>query len=201
MDTADRPRHRKLVKHCHEPGDFHELTFSCYKRKPLLTHDDWRRRLSRHIDTACQQYSFELVAFVYMPNHLHLLVYPVNSDPDMGSFLSTLKRPFSSEVKELLMKNESKLVEQLTVRERPGKMAFRFWQEGAGYDRNIFSTEVLQASIDYIHNNPVRRGLVDRCVDWKWSSARYYLLQPPKQQFPKLPHVHGVPPGAFDRNV
>ena len=47
MDTADRPRHRKLVKHYHEPGDFHELTFSCYKRTPLLTNDDWRRRLSR----------------------------------------------------------------------------------------------------------------------------------------------------------
>ena len=136
-----------------------------------------------------------------MPNHLHWLVYRGDSDPDMGKFLSTLKRPFSSEVKKLLIKNESKLLEQLTVRERPGKMAFRFWQEGAGYDRNIFSTEVLQASIDYIHNNPVRRGLVDRCVDWKWSSARYHLLQPPKQQFPKLPHVHGVPPGAFDRNV
>ena len=90
----------------------------------------------------------------------------------MGKFLSTLKRPFSSEVKKLLIKNESKLLDQLTVRERPGKMAFRFWQEGAGYNRTIFSTEVLQASIDYIHNNPVRRGLVDRCVDWKWFSAR-----------------------------
>jgi hypothetical protein len=33
--SVARP-HRKLVKHYHEPGDLHELTFSYYKRQPLL---------------------------------------------------------------------------------------------------------------------------------------------------------------------
>jgi hypothetical protein len=28
--------------------------------------------------------------------------------------------------------------------------------------------------IDYIHNNPVRRGLVSQATDWPWSSARFY---------------------------
>ena len=44
--------HRKLVKLYHEPGDFHELTFSCYRRLPLLTNDVWRERLARCIDEA-----------------------------------------------------------------------------------------------------------------------------------------------------
>ena len=43
-------RHRKRVKHFHEPGDLHELTFSCYRRMPLLTNDDWRYRLARSLD-------------------------------------------------------------------------------------------------------------------------------------------------------
>jgi hypothetical protein len=47
--------HRKLVKHYHEPGDLHELTFSCYHRLHLLTSDTWRERLARFIDLAGEQ--------------------------------------------------------------------------------------------------------------------------------------------------
>jgi putative transposase len=78
-------------------------------------------------------------------------------------------------------------------------MCFRFWQEGTGYDRNLFTPAAIQASLDYIHNNPVQRTLCRKAVDWKWSSARYYLLDPPRQQFPELPHIHGIRQEALDR--
>ncbi len=39
----------------------------------LLTNDDWRRRLSRRVDRACEEALFDLVAFVYMPEHVHFL--------------------------------------------------------------------------------------------------------------------------------
>ena len=191
--------HRKQVRHYHEPGDFHEFTFSCYDRLPLLTNDDWRQRLSRSLDAACIALGFDLVAFVYMPEHIHLLAYPNLPIPDPSRFLARLKQPFSKEVKGLLANTHSPLLERLTVCERPGKCCFRFWQEGPGFDRNVYSPEALQASIDYIHNNPVRRGLCEKALEWKWSSARFYLLQPPKQQFAELPHIHGVPVGAFDK--
>ena len=129
----------------------------------------------------------------------HLLVYPTLTAPDVGLYLARLKQPFSKEVNGILVNAQSPLLDRLTVRERPGKSCFRFWQEGPGFDRNIFSPEALTASIDYIHNNPVQRKLCKKATDWKWSSARYYLLEPPKQQFPELPHIHGVPPGAFDK--
>jgi putative transposase len=195
---VDDRSHRKLVRHFHEPGHFHELTFSCYRRLPLLTNDDWRRRLSRCVQDACQKMAFQLVGFVYMPEHVHLLVYPTLPEPDLGRYLARVKQPFSKEIKELLTASGAPLLKKLTVRERPGKTCFRFWLEGPGFDRNISSPEVLEASLDYIHNNPVKRGLCQKATDWKWSSARYYLLAPPKQQFPDLPYIHGVPPGAFD---
>jgi hypothetical protein len=50
----------------------------------------------------------------------------------------------------------------------------RFWQSGGGYDRNITSPRTLLAAIDYIHLNPVRKGLVEQAADWQWSSARHY---------------------------
>jgi REP-associated tyrosine transposase len=72
MSFDDPPR--KLVRHFHEPGDLHELTFSCFHRKQLLISDAWRSQLARSIDRAGELQRFELIAFVFMPEHVHLLV-------------------------------------------------------------------------------------------------------------------------------
>ena len=121
--------HRKTVKHYHEPGDCHELTFSCYRRMPLLTNDPWRKLLARQIDTANERHAFRLVAFVFMPEHLHLLVYPVG-ESEVSDLLKAIKKPFSFRIKGLLKEQNSPLLNRLTIRERPGKMSFRYWQEG-----------------------------------------------------------------------
>jgi putative transposase len=67
-----------------------------------------------------------------------------------------------------------------------------------GFDRNLFSPDAISSSLAYIHNNPVSRGRCRRAVDRKWSSARYYLGQPPHQQWPGPPRIAGVPEGALD---
>jgi len=33
---------------------------------------------------------------------------------------------------------------------------------------------MLLRMVDYLHDNPVRRGLVERAADWKWSSAAWF---------------------------
>ena len=190
--------HRKLVKHYHEPGDLHELTFSCYHRLPLLTNDLWRQWLSRSIDEAGQQTEIELAAFVFMPEHIHLLVVPTTNKPEIDRYLAHVKQPFSKLMKAILLETHSSLINRLTVQERPGKTCFRFWQEGPGYDRNLTKPSTIEAAIDYIHQNPVRRGLVKRATDWKWSSASWYLLNPPRQQHAHLPVIHGLPAATLD---
>ena len=135
----------------------------------------------------------QLVGFVFMPEHVHLLVFPLDKEPNIGRYLARIKQPFSKRIKQTLVDSGSPLLDELTVLERPGKSCFRFWQEGPGYDRNIFSTEAVNASIDYIHCNPVERRLCGRAIDWKWSSARYYLGDPPMQQDPDLPTIQGLP--------
>ena len=129
--------HRKKVKHYHEPGDFHEFTFSCFRRMKLLANDAWRGYLARSIDEAAANEGFLLIAFVFMPGHVHLLAYPTGREADavsMSRFLAAVKRPVSTQVKAGLASSGSRLLERLTVHERPGKTAFRFWQEGPGYD-------------------------------------------------------------------
>ena len=53
-------------------------------------------------------------------------------------------------------------------------MCDRFWQPGGGYDRDIARTATLRSMIEYLHANPVRRGLVAKVENWEWSSARWY---------------------------
>jgi putative transposase len=172
------------------------LTFSCYQRLPLLTNDDWRSRLSKCIDTAGHETGIELVAFVYMPEHVHLLVYPLHNDSSISLYLARVKQPYSKLIKTILTESRAPLLKRLRIAERPDKTCFRYWQEGPGFDRNVYSPAAIDASLDYIHTNPVKRGLCRRAVDWKWSSARFYFGDPPSQQHRDLPHVHGLPAGA-----
>lgn len=178
--------HRKRVRHFQHHGHLHELTFSCYRRMPMLTNDEWQTILARSLQAACTNEGFGLVAFVFMPEHIHLLVVPLAPTSNVSRLLARTKQPASKQIKKLLVEANSKLVETLTVRERPGKYCFRFWQEGPGFDRNIFSPEAISASIDYIHLNPVKRGLCSKAVDWKWSSARFYVSNSTDSDLPTL---------------
>jgi REP-associated tyrosine transposase len=104
----------------------------------------------------------------------------------------------SNSIKQILLDAGSALLDRLTVRERPGTTCFRFWQEGPGYDRNLNTPHTIEASIDHIHQNPVRRQLCKWPIDWKWSSASWYLFESARQQSPELPLIHGLPLGTLD---
>ena len=194
---SGQPLHRKRVHHYHEPGHFHELTFSCYQQAPLLTNDTWRQMLSTSIERATQRQDFRLVAFVYMPEHVHLLVYPSSVTSRVDGLLKAIKQPFSNRVRRQLEAASNSLVERLTVQERPGKRAFQFWQEGGGYDRNLMTTNAVRQSIDYIHANPVRRGLATEAMAWPWSSCRHYASDG-RHQDAALPRIDGPPPEIWD---
>jgi putative transposase len=191
--------HRKTIRHYHEPGDFHELTFSCYRRMPLLTNDAWRCHFARGLDAALVAEQFHLIAFVVMPEHVHLLVWPSRPDAaaeQISRFLIAVKVYASQQVKADLERSVSRLLSKLIVRERPGRTVFRYWQEGPGYDRNLQNEETVSASIEYIHMNPVRRGLCTAAVDWRWSSARWYVSEGTHVDA-SLPTIHGPPPELF----
>jgi putative transposase len=187
--------HRKLVKHYDDPSHLRALTFSCYDRRPLLTNDVWREMLSRSMDAANQRHDWRLTAFVFMPEHVHLLVFPLPGAPRIEHLLKAIKRPYSYRIKELLEQHKSPLLNQLTIQQRPGIETFRYWQEGPGYDRNLDTQDAVLATIDYLHHNPVRRKLTKHASDWRWSSARYY--ETGHQNDPALPKLTPIPPEWF----
>jgi putative transposase len=127
-----------------------------------------------------------------MPEYVHLLVWGIESQEYVSALLSRIKQPVSVQVHADLAQRHSRLLPRLMVRDRPGRQVFRFWQEGPGFDRNLFTVKAAQAAIDYIHNNPVARGLCQNARDWRWSSARFYesggsLFDPLRPQIAPLP--------------
>jgi putative transposase len=187
--------HKRLVRY-HEPGHLHEFTFSCYRQLPLLDSETVKERLARCIDAAGDETGFKLVAFVFMPEHVHLMAYSEAPNPDIRLYLARIKQPFSRQMNEAISANDLALAARLTVQERPGKSCFRFWQAGGGYDRNLYSPHAIAAALDYLHANPVKRGLCERAIDWKWSSARYYLIDGSAID-PDLPRVEPLPMGSL----
>jgi len=177
---------------------------------PLLVEDEWRKLLCEAIGRAVDRHDFRLFAFVLMPEHVHLIVQPRTAllgEPavaptgspasEVDDLLFAIKRPYSFRIKQRLIAQRSSLLQTLTVRQRPGVMTFRYWQEGPGYDRNLKQARSIEAAIDYVHMNPVRRGLCERCIDWKWSSARWFL-EPDRRIDPDLPRLTPLPPDVFD---
>jgi putative transposase len=118
-----------------------------------------------------------IVAYVIMPEHIHL----VTSNPEEGS-LSDIMRDFkrftSKEItRELEKQNKVSLLNTLqkSAAKAKGNTEYKVWQ-GGFHPESIYSETFLKQKVEYIHYNPVRRGLVSRPEEWRYSSARNYLL-------------------------
>jgi putative transposase len=167
MDWRMRGGRRKAFN---TPGHAHELTFSCYRRFPFLKAERTCQWLAEALEQARQKHDFALWAYVFMPEHVHLILNPRRPHYDLGKIAAGIKLPVARRAIHFLQANNSPWLAKLT-RQRGQRSERLFWQTGGGYDRNITCGKTLLPMIDYLHNNPVRRGLVERARDWKWSSA------------------------------
>lgn len=113
---------------------------------------------------------FDLWAYVIMPEHVHLVLLP-KENATVSAILTTIKQSVSKRAIHWLKQNSPEYLNNLKDSQPNGKEHYRFWQRGGGYDRNLRSVRDIHEKIRYIHQNPVRRGLVKKTVDWKWSSV------------------------------
>ena|SRR5436190_1197466 len=165
-----RRNHRKNYN---DPGHAHELTFSCYQRFEFLKSDRTCQWLVASLTEARQKCDFDLWAYVFMPDHVHVIVHPRKSIYDISAIRKAIKSPVATLAIRHLELHAPQWLLKIT-RQRGRRVERLFWQSGGGYDRNIIESETLLTMIDYIHLNPVRKGLVQHACDWRWSSASWY---------------------------
>lgn len=183
-NTSNRPR--KTIKHFDLPGHIHELTFSTYQRIPVLRDNGIGEILATAIDRALDRHKYLLHAYVFMPEHVHLAVRPIENASPIASLLYAIKSPSSARIRRLFEERNDSRLQRMQGMKR-GKPTFRFWQIGPGYDRNLTNDKAVRTSIKYIHRNPVSRGLVEQPGDWRWSSwAEYVDYQLVGQRSPRV---------------
>ncbi|MBM3289183.1 MAG: transposase [Candidatus Hydrogenedentes bacterium] len=115
-----------------------------------------------------------LYAYVIMENHLHLVV----GAPDLSGVMRAFKGFTAREIVALAeATGRTGLLNELMVRKKRTKESsqHQVWQEGS-HPQRIYDDDVLNQKIEYIHNNPVRRGYVDAPEHWRYSSARNYYV-------------------------
>jgi putative transposase len=175
---SEQVGHRKGRKVYNTPYHAHFLTFSCYRRQPLLLDTLPAQWTLECIDLARRETGFALWAYVIMPEHVHLIIAP-GDDYDISKILWRIKRTLTYRIVQYAKASQPELLERLACRQG-NKITHRFWQRGGGYDRNLWSPEHIHKMIRYVHENPVRRGLVNQPQDWPWTSCRTWMGDVPE---------------------
>jgi putative transposase len=162
--------HRKTCHRYDVPGDTHLLTFSCFRRLPLLSRDRSREWLLDGVRLGQRKGQFHLWAFVVMPEHVHLVVRPLGPTK-VSQILKTMKKSTTNRALSWLHAHAPTYLPNLLDAQPNGACSYRFRQRGGGHDRNLRSVRDIHEKIAYVHENPVRRGLVEHATAWRWSSA------------------------------
>ena len=142
----------------------HFVTFSCYRRRTLLGHDRICRIVFGNLDKQRTSFRANCHGFVLMPNHVHVLLQFVQAG-QLSPFLQQGKQQSSYDANKVIKEFLPSLNRSLPVNNP-------FWQPRY-YDFPIESMAKYLEKVQYIHENPVRAGLDETAVDWRWSSARW----------------------------
>ena len=148
-------------------GHIHFVTFSCYKRRTLLQPDQAKRIVIGELGSRLKKFDGLCPGFVIMPEHVHALVWFPATD-QISRFMNKWKERTSVALKRMYRTQFSSYFSKIDE-------ADPIWQ-ARYYGFNVWTRHKVEEKLDYMHRNPVEAGLVKAAVDWKWSSARWYVL-------------------------
>lgn len=142
----------KLLRY-YSPGQIYFVTAVTEGRIPILI--EFADELLDAMTEASRRINFKLIAHVIMPDHVHMIIDPGNSN--LSGIIRIIKLIFSYNYRKAKGLDRAKVWQS------------RFW------DHIIRNEKDLQNHSDYIHYNPVKHKLVGAPIEWKHSSFHQYL--------------------------
>lgn len=139
----------------------HFLTFTVRNWYYILDRYSRFNILSSSLQYAQNYKSLQVFAYVFMLNHLHLIV----ASPDLIGFIRDFKSFTSKEMSKNICAFEPHI---LKLFQTPN--GFQFWQE-TNEPKTIETQNFMNQKVDYIQDNPVRKQYVVKPEYWRWSSA------------------------------
>lgn len=149
-------------------GGTYFFTVITYRRQPVLTQPTVRAALREAIDAVRSARPFVVDAWVLLPDHLHCIWTLPPADADYPRRWGMIKRHVSrccGEFVDLrIERNES----------RRKRRESTFWQRRY-WEHMIRDETDYRRHADYIHWNPVKHGLVQRAIDWPYSTFHRHV--------------------------
>jgi len=151
------------------------ITLVTKDRLPVFKSEKMKEVLSLAIDEARRSGQFLLFAYVIMKDHLHLLTSRPSTTSDVLRVLKGLTA--RRVIDHLKANNYVESLAKLQHQEQDRNYRYSLWQT----EKNvlpIFSEGMFMEKVRYIHQNPVRAGLVEKASDYRFSSARIWEGRP-----------------------
>jgi REP element-mobilizing transposase RayT len=150
----------------------HFLTCTIVNWIPLFTRPDTVKILFDSLDFLQQEQRLSVYGYVVLENHLHLVAQAKDLQKEIQCFKSYTAKML---IRYLEEHKVTRILEQLAFQKLAFKKdrQYQVWQEGS-HPQLLQNDIMLRQKLDYIHNNPVKRGYVDEPVHWRYSSARNY---------------------------
>ena len=145
-------------------GEYYHVINRANGRFQIFNNKEDYQLFEKLLEEMKELFSVEVLAYVVMPNHWHLLIR-TKQDKDLSSFMSRLTNAHTRKVHALTKTNGSGHLYQGRYKS--------FLVEGDIYLRTL---------IKYIERNPVRAKLVKSCENWQWSSAYRSLCGTTKEK-------------------
>ncbi len=163
----------------HNSEGLYFVTFTVVRWIDVFTRREYKDILVDSLKYCIDKKGLQLYAWVIMSNHVHLIIS--SKGKPMGSILRDVKRHTSKTLTKAISENtrESRRDWLLWFFEREGKQNpnnenFQFWQQDENHPIELWSNEVIDQKLNYIHDNPVVAGWVDEPEHYLYSSARDY---------------------------
>ncbi len=159
-----------------EPDGLYYLTFQIVGWVDLFTRQIYKDIAVESFKHCQQHKGLNLFAYVIMSNHIHLLAQSASGD--LSGIVRDFKSYTSKKFLEVIDENiESRSDWMKIVFEYHGKyknkQTYQIWTH-ENHPELVFSQTFIEQKTDYIHNNPVRSGIVEKPEDYIYSSARNY---------------------------
>jgi REP element-mobilizing transposase RayT len=150
----------------------HFVTCTILHWLPLFTRQESVQIIIECLKFLQKNDNLKLYAYVILENHLHMVI----SSDDLHKTMQSFKQYTAKQLLELLKKeNVTTILDQLAFYKKAHhqEKSYQVWEEGY-QPKLIQDEEMMQIKVDYIHNNPIKRGYVDEAIHWRYSSARDY---------------------------
>lgn len=135
---------------------------------PLFDRQDVRNIVAREIESCLSAIKADLLAYVFMPDHLHTPV-SLPAEGELRRFCRVWRGRSARYIIDLLVDEGNEAVLEILARHANGAARYAVWKEQVRA-LAVWDEKKLREKVDYIHANPVRRGLVSSPDEWPLSS-------------------------------